>query len=101
MSAEPIARVGDLVTGTCNSHGFWTGVIGTGASTSNCDGSAIARVDDTGLMSCGHTFKITTGSPDGHTCEGKLIARKTDQVIVLIVGGTGTIQEGSSSATCS
>lgn len=98
--AKPIARVGDSAEGICYQHHsatHWTGTIQTGSGDAICEGSAIARVGDTGNTSCGHTFQITEGS-SVFTDQGIPVARQGDAVIV-IGGGSGVITGGSSVGT--
>lgn len=99
MVAKAIARIGDTVEGICTAHAHsraWTGTIATGSS-NTCEGSGIARVDDTGDTDCGHHFKITSGS-SVLSCDGKPVARVDDDVIV-IEGGSGSITTGAANAT--
>lgn len=96
-----IARVGDSVSCFCAGHGSgsttFTGTIQTGSSTFKVNGTAVARLNDTGLLTCGHTFTIITASSIGGN-SGIGIARVGDTV-QSAAGGTGTITSGSSVAS--
>lgn len=93
-----IARVGDSVSCVCNGHGGTTrtGTIQTGSSTMSVSGTPVARVGDTGILDCGHSFTITTGSAVGRNA-GTAIARVGDTV-VSSAGGSGTITSGAANA---
>lgn len=98
MALAKIARVGDTASGTCSNHTTtrnWTGQIQTGSPTLTVEGSAAARIDDTGNTSCGHTFKITEGSSILEV-DGRKVARIGDAVIIVGGGGSGTITGGAS-----
>lgn len=101
MALHEVARLGDSAAGTCNAHGggprAWTGNIAVATAGFRCNGILVAAVGDEGPTSCGHTFRITGGSSilTGQG-ESKIVARKTDAVIV-VQGGSGTITSGSPS----
>jgi uncharacterized Zn-binding protein involved in type VI secretion len=90
--APPVARVGDVVTGTphCHTvHGFTpiphpvSGPIVLGCPTVLVNGKPAARVGDTGTTAacCGpNTFKITTGSATV-LIGGKPAARQQDTTL--------------------
>lgn len=92
--AQKVARVNDKVQCLCIAHGnIYFGTILTGSATVTVDGRAVARLNDTGLLDCGHTFKII-GSSAVSSADGIGVARANDQVQCL-VGGTGFITTGS------
>ena len=98
--AQPVARVGDSVSGTCTAHDDdtpFTGAIVTGSGVTSVEGSPVARVDDTGTTSCGHNFIITSGSAI-FFCDGKAVARVGDTISV-IEGGSGTITSGAANVS--
>lgn len=93
--ASPVARVTDSVICNCNSHGInRTGTINAGSPTVTADGKAVARLGDTGLLNCGHTFTITGGCSAVDTANGIAVA-KVGSTVTCIAGGTGTITSGS------
>lgn len=94
MTAK-IMRVGDIFSGSCNTHGIITGTITTGSSTTKANNIAIARVGDRGTCSCGHTFTITSGS-NIVKVDGVGICRLGDTATVDIVGGNLIAQSTSS-----
>ena len=61
---RPVARLSDRTVGVCAIHGPIGGSITT-ASTDVLTNSPLgtARIGDTVTADCGHTGKITTGSP--------------------------------------
>ena len=96
MASNPIVRVSDQISGTCNAHSppcSVTGIWDTGSPSSIDQGKAIVRIGDTGTASCGHSFFAVTGS-SVMTCEGIGEVRIGDQV--NIQGGAGVCVTGSS-----
>lgn len=97
MTAKPVARIGDIVTGTCWASGHdsraFTGLWETGSDYVKADGRYVVRIGDTGTTDCGHTFRATTGSAvlvvDG------LAVHRVDDLIVVNEGGEGSTTEGS------
>jgi uncharacterized Zn-binding protein involved in type VI secretion len=97
MALKGLARVGDTLAGVCTAHTHstaWTGVISAATAGFTSDGLNVAAVGDEGNTSCGHHFRIVAGSSVLTGVGGKVIAREGDAVIV-IEGGTGTINSGS------
>lgn len=93
--AQPVARIGDTVTIGCSVHGTVSGTLQTGSPTTKADGIAVCRLNDTGVLSCGHPFKVISSSAVS-SADGIHIARVTDQVqITSGASGTGTIVTGS------
>ena len=60
MSLRSIAKVGDVVSGTCNTHGATTGTVTTGSATVFCDGQSVAYEGCSATLSCGHTATLRT-----------------------------------------
>ena len=97
---QSIARVGDSAEGICRAHEYpryFTGIITEGSSRCTADGLGLARVRDSGVTDCGHTFVIIQGSSTS-TADGIGLARTGDPVQV-IQGGEGVITGGSSVCT--
>ena len=99
---NPVARVGDVVTGYCDGPGHvrgrpFVGVWPTGSGTVVANGVAVIRVGDTGVTDCGHTFIAQTGS-DITTDTGIPIHRVGD-VVATEGGGVGVTVTGSDTVT--
>ncbi len=95
-----IARVNDSVIASCSVHGSRTGTILTGSGVGDSSSRAIARVGDTGSLTCGHTFIITGGSAIGDIL-GIKIARVNDSIQVTGgASGTGHITSGDPNSDC-
>ena len=100
MAQKGIARVGDSCSGTCTAHRrttAWTGPLLTSSVGFTVDGIGACGVGDTGNTSCGHHFRVTSGS-SVLTGNGIIVARQGDSVIV-IEGGSGVVDVGSSVVT--
>lgn len=99
MALKPICRLGDPASGLCLEHSpnqAWTGNIDTATAGFTSDGFPVAAVGDEGYASCGHRFRITSGSSVCTGVGGKIVARKDDQVTMILPGrGTGTLTWGS------
>lgn len=85
-----IARVGDVVVGTCCCHSNppcigVTGMIASGSPLSSASGLSIGRMGDVVIFSCGHTGVIVSGSPMS-TADGLGIARIGDVTAGCVVG---------------
>lgn len=92
-----IARVGDIVTGTCPCHTVPQSVVGTitsGASTVTAEGLGVARIGDIVVFSCGHVGSIISSSGTV-SVEGLTVARVGDSVagcpVGVIVSGAATV----------
>lgn len=97
-----IARIGDSVQANCSVHGSRTGTItvSVGSTPGDSDTKPIAKVTDTGTLTCGHTFVIVSGSSIGDIL-GHPIARVGDTINVTGgASGTGTITSGSPDSDC-
>lgn len=98
--ASPVARVTDSVICNCSAHGpNKTGTISTGSGTVTADGKAVARLGDTGVLVCGHHFRITSASTVTDA-DGIKVARVGDSINLPVdlngtFLGTGTITSGS------
>lgn len=99
MALQPICRLGDSASGTCNIHGPWTGTITTATSGFTCDGLPVARIGDSVLASCGHTFFIDSGSSVCTGADGIAIARQGDTVSLTINPGGFPLFIGSGALT--
>lgn len=98
---KAIAFVGSTCEGICDAHDdptSWTGVFTSGSGGFTIEGNPAVTVGDTGTTSCGHTFRVLSGSSILTGFGGKIIAREGDPLEV-IEGGTGVITSGSSIAT--
>ena len=94
---RPIARIGDLVSGTCSCHQTpqsVSGVIVAGSGVTTAHGQAVARIGDLVSFSCGHTAIIAAGSGIVF-CDGIGVAHIGDSVVGcvngVIVGGDGNV----------
>jgi uncharacterized Zn-binding protein involved in type VI secretion len=96
--AQKVARIGDTVLCNCSQHGLnRTGTIQGGSGTVTADGVGVARLGDTGRLSCNHFFRIS-GASNVSFADGIRIARVGDAVEIVPgqgVSGIGTIQTGS------
>ena len=95
---QGIARVNDIVQGTCrasapNHPRQFTGVWMTGSDTCQADNIGIVRVGDVGVTDCNHHFVAITGS-DVATADNIAVHRVGDMVNVQ-EGGEGTTITGS------
>ncbi len=102
MSARPVARVGDTVTGFCNGPGHdpgipFTGTWTTSSSNTTAKGIQVIRVTDTGLTDCGHVFTAITGS-SVVSAEG-LAVHRVEDLVETEGGGVGSTTTGSDSVT--
>lgn len=94
-----IARIGDQVNAICSKHGQRTGTIETGSNKIFADGIGIARVGDTGTLTCLHRFRIISGSATTDI-DGVKIARVNDSIEMPVdlnggFFGNGNISSGS------
>lgn len=90
-----VARVSDVVVGTCCCHADppcrgVTGMIVSGSGMAMASGLPVGRTGDVVMFSCGHTAVIVTGSPMASS-DGLLIARVGDATAGCV---TGTIVTG-------
>lgn len=99
MTLKAICRLGDMASGTCLNHGSaqaWTGPLDSVSGGFTVNGIEAAVLDDEGLASCGHRFKVSTGSSVCTGITGKQVARVGDSVLMVIPGtGGGTLTTGS------
>lgn len=99
MALKAICRLGDTASGVCLNHSSvqaWTGVIDSVSGGFTADGIQVAVLDDEGIASCGHRFKVSTGSSVCVGVTGKQVARVGDSVLMVIPGtGGGTLTGGS------
>lgn len=98
MSLQPICRIGDQCTGTCQVSApghprTFTATWQTGSSDMFDGIIPLVRVGDTGITDCGHTVQATGGSSVTKN-NGIPVHRVTDAVIVL-GGGFGVSITGS------
>lgn len=96
MAVGDVCRTGDPVSGTCTQHvpaRAWTGVWGAGSTILKADGIGVIRVNDTGVCSCGHTFKANAGSTI--IKDGILGLHRVGDAVIVIGGGTGNSLSGS------
>lgn len=96
--AVGVARVGDIVHGTCKANApnhprDFTGTWLTGSDTCTADNLGIVRVGDVGVTDCDHHFTAISGS-DICTADGLGVHRVGDAVSVT-EGGEGTTSTGS------
>lgn len=103
MSLQPICRVGDQCTGTCNGPGSdhprtFTGTWLTGSGNMFDGVTPIVRVGDTGITDCSHNIVAQTGSSIGSN-DGIPVHRVTDLVYV-VEGGSGVSITGSPIWSC-
>jgi len=94
---RPIARIGDLVSGTCKCHSSpqsVSGVIVAGSGVVYSHGQGVARIGDLVSFSCGHTAIIASGSGIVFS-DGIGVAHIGDTVVGcvdgVIVGGDGNV----------
>lgn len=95
---QPVARIGDTVTGVCNGSGHavgrpFTGTWQTGSPTVTANGIPVVRLGDTGITDCGHQFTATTASSVSFA-NNIQIHRVTDSVLTE-GGGPGNTVSGS------
>jgi len=98
MTLKRLVRIGDSAAGTCTAHTSpvsWTGVFTTGSGGFTIGGIAAVCQGDTGITSCGHTFRFDNNDTILTGLGGKKMAREGDPVIV-VEGGSGIITSGSS-----
>lgn len=89
--AMGVARVNDIVNGTCkvtapNHPREFTGVWQAGSDICSADGLGIIRVGDIGITDCNHHFVAVSGS-DVSTADGLAIHRVGDAVTIQESGG--------------
>lgn len=97
---QQVARIGDIVVGTCRAHKSprsYTAILTTGSGVVTANGQGVCRVGDTGVTDCGHTVQIISGSGVAKS-DGVPVARVGDAVVVL-EGGDGVIVAGSPTVT--
>lgn len=97
MKYQRIARLGDSAAGTCTAHSSvraWTGNFTSATGGFTIDGVQVVSSGDTGLTSCGHTFRFDAGDSILTGLDGRQIARENDPVVV-VEGGSGVITSGS------
>lgn len=100
MAQQPICRIGDTVTGTCNANApghprTFTGTWQTGSTVVKIDGLGVVRVGDSGTTDCNHNFTATTGSTVADDNGIKL--HRVGDTVTVTEGGSGTSQTGSPS----
>jgi uncharacterized Zn-binding protein involved in type VI secretion len=99
---QGVARVNDIVSGTCrasapNHPRQFTGVWISGSDVCQADNLGIVRVGDVGVTDCNHHFTAVAGS-DISTADNLAIHRVGDPVTVQ-EGGEGTTITGSDTVT--
>lgn len=99
---QPLARIGDIVTGYCNGPGHpsgreFVGTWSTGSSVVTADGIGVVRVGDVGTTDCGHTFVAITGSPLSNVDD--ISVHRVGDVVATEGGGVGTTVTGSNVTT--
>jgi len=99
MSLQPICRIGDHSTGTCNGPGedhprtfFGTWITGSGNMFD--DGIPIVRVGDLGTTDCNHNIVAQTGSTIADN-DG-IPVHRIDDLVTVVEGGSGVSITGSS-----
>jgi uncharacterized Zn-binding protein involved in type VI secretion len=94
---QSVARVGDPVLCSCSKHGPGkTGTIAQGVADIFANGLQISLVNHEGDLSCGHRFKITSGS-SVYDVDGIPVARVGDSIVIISPDafGSGAITGGS------
>jgi hypothetical protein len=88
-SGKAVARIGDHGTGICHLHSpalAFTTTFTTGSSVMTTDGIGVCVIGSTGLATCGHHTRATTGSGLCGATDGSFHR----------VGDTGVISEDAS-----
>ena len=100
--ANPVARIGDKLDGTCyhpshKSPIHTGGTVISGSDKTTCEGLPVARLGDKVISNCGHSGTIVTASSTG-TDTGIGIAAVGDKtsgyyVATIISGANKTVVE--------
>lgn len=95
-----VCRIGHTAEGFCTSHNnggrHWTGPLITGTAGFTIQGIPACVVGDIGQASCGHQFRVKTGSPITTAKDGISVARVDDVVEMVHPGnGVGILKTGS------